>query len=147
MSHNVTKELNQVLKGEQMAVDFYENFIQNVDDDRIKKEFRQIQQDHMQHVQRLTGRIQDIGGKAEHGTGFTGYMADVATDMKSRRMEPADILKKAYEGENKGLTMVEELVKGDLDPESRSLVTDIRSEDKQHLESMQHLIDEYTGMH
>lgn len=145
MSHDVIKELNQVLGGEQMAVEFYENFIHDMDDERLKGEFQNIQQDHMKHIEKITKRIQDIGGKAKHQTGLMKQMAVAVNDMKSRNMDKLDILKKAYNGENKGLSIVEELVRGDLDPDSMALIKEICSEDRKHLDRMQSLIDEYSA--
>lgn len=144
MSHDVSKELNQVLGGEQMAVEFYENLIHDMDDKRIKGEFQNIQHDHMNHIERITKRIQDIGGKAKHQTGLAKQMAVAVNDMKSRNMGSLEILKKAYNGESKGLSIVEEMVRGDLDSDSMAIIKDICSEDRRHLQKMQHLIDEYT---
>jgi len=43
---SVINELNTVLRGELMAVESYDLFISNTDDDKIRKLFEQFRTDH-----------------------------------------------------------------------------------------------------
>jgi len=141
-------ELNAVLKGEQMAIDAYERYIQELEDDHIKEVFQHIQQDHKRHASELAERIQTLGGSPEYNTGFAGFMASARATMEGiGSMDRADILKKAYDGEDKGIAMAEEIIKGDLDKESMGLVKQILSEDHNHLRRMVRLIGEYEIKH
>lgn len=146
MDKNVTsKELNAVLRGEQMAVEAYERFIKNMEDPYIKKEFEQIQQDHKMHADILSRKIQSLGATPESSTGFSGLMANtmIALQTKISRNNTEKILKRAYDGEDKGIGMVEEIIKGDLDADSRSLMSQILSTDHHHLKTMADLISKY----
>ena len=53
-----------------------------------------------------------------------------------------DILKRAYDGEDKGIAAVEEVISEDLDDTSLELVKNILSQDHDHLKSMLNLMSE-----
>lgn len=131
-----------------MAVDAYERFIQEVDGEDVKHELRQIQQDHKRHAGDLAERIRSLGGKPEYDTGFAGFIADAkaAVDGMDRR-GTTEILKKAYDGEDKGIAKAEEIVKGDLDEESMRLVKGILSDDHDHLRKMVGMIAGFEEKH
>lgn len=138
----VTKELNAVLKGEQMAVESYEKFISAVDNEKIRENFQQIQKNHKEHAGRLAERIQNLGSIPDYSTGVTGIFANMKLDMETSGKSSVDILKRAYDGEDKGIAAAEEVVRGDLDDTSLELVKDILSRDHDHLKSMLHLMSE-----
>jgi rubrerythrin len=50
MDKTSINELNALLKGEHMAIDGYEKYIQNVNDPNIKGELQKIQQEHKMHA-------------------------------------------------------------------------------------------------
>lgn len=148
MENVVVNELNALLKGESMAIDAYERFIQDVEDKKIKREFQEIQQDHKKHAGELFNQIQNLGGKPDSNTGFTGFMASAKAAMENmKETEPIQILKKAYDGEDKGIAMAQEIVKGDLDLESAEIVKKILSVDHDHLKKMLNLITEIQEKH
>lgn len=132
----VTKELNAVLKGEQMAVLAYEKFISEADNEKIRENFQQIQRNHKEHVGKLAERIQDLGAIPDYSTGVSGVFANIKLEMETNNKSSEDILKKAYDGEDKGIAAAEEVVRGDLDDNSLELVKDILSRDHDHLKSM-----------
>jgi len=141
MDEKIIKELNAVHKGEQMAIEAYERFIQAADDKSLKREFQEIQKDHKRHASEIAERVRVLGGKPEYGTGFTGYMARAMSTVKNMNLKgDSEILKKAYDGEDKGIAKVEEIIKGDLDIESRNLIERMMSEDHRHLHRMAHMI-------
>lgn len=141
MNNKVIDELNNILKGEQMAIEAYERYIHSADEDIVKTEFQNIQEDHKRHAKELAEHIRALGGKPEFGTGFTGFMASAKLAVQSMMDNPSiDILKQAYDGEDKGIAMSEEVIKGDLDIESMSLVKRILSEDHVHLRRMNKMI-------
>lgn len=144
MENKVFEELNSVLKGEQMAVEAYDRFIREVNDISLKKEFEKIQTDHKRHVDELGKHIKANGGQPKYSTGFSGTMASAMSTIKNiGDNEPIDILKQAYDGEDKGIWMAEELIKGDLDENSRELVKGMLSKDHEHLKTMANLISKY----
>lgn len=141
MNNTSINELNTLLKGEHMAIDGYEKYIQNVDDVNIKNQLQKIQQDHKQHAIKIAERIQNLGGKPVDGTGIMGKMAQIATNIKEiGKKNNIEILKEAYNGEDNGIKMGDEVVKGDLDQESRNLVNDILNDDRNHLNVISNLM-------
>lgn len=137
---NVINELNTVLKGEQMAIDSYSRFIEEIKDENIKDELRRIKDDHKKHAAALAGHIRALGGKADSGTGLAGIMAGAKQLVQGIGTTDIKVLQSAYDGEDKGIGMTEEVIKGDLDDQSRDLVMGILSEDHDHLKNMAMMI-------
>ena len=148
MEKGAVNGLNLILKGKQVAIDAYERFIQDVGDDRVKKEFQEIQRDHKKRASELFIHIQSLGGKPESNIGFAGFMASAKAAMNDMgKTETIDILKKAYDGEDKKIAKAEEIIRGDLDKESEELIKNILSEDQDHLKKMLNLINGIEGRH
>jgi bacterioferritin len=140
----ILDSLNNLLQGEYMAIAGYNQFIAYVNEQRIKSEFQRIQHDHREHAAILAEYIQNLGDIPREKTGLKGTMADTMLRMDlSVHNDPLYILNKAYESENKGIKMAREVVKGDLDRESKKLVDKILTDDTKHLERMKKLITEY----
>lgn len=142
--YNVQSELNSLLKGEQMAAESYEKFISVVEEEGVKSELQNIQRQHKQHAAKLAERIQSIGGRPDYNTGITGVIANARLTMETKGMNNSlDILKRAYDGEDKGIAAAEKINSGNLDDESRKLVNSILAQDHEHLKSMLSLMSEY----
>lgn len=141
MGNTVVNELNTILKGEHMAIDAYKRFIEDAKDENIKNELWNILEEHKRHAHQLSERIETLGGEPEQSAGFAGFMASAKAAIKRiTGTGDIEILKKAYDGEDKGIVKAEEVVKGDLDDESMQLVNGILSEDHDHLRKMARLI-------
>jgi rubrerythrin len=140
-------ELNAFLKGEHMAIDSYEKYIRDVDDEKIKGELQKIQQDHKQHAIKIAEEIQNLGGKPEKGVGASGKIAEVLSNVK--KIGPRDsvtILKDAYDGENMGINLAAEIVKGDLESKSSAVIKDILDDDRDHLQKLNKMIENAGGI-
>jgi len=147
MDHTVVNELNAILKGEHMAIGAYERLIGDCQDEKVRNELKRFQQDHIRHAGELAQRIRTLGGQPYGGTGFAGLMASAKGLVESATGKgTADVLRRAYDGEDKGIAMAEEIVKGDLDDESCGLVKRILGEDHDHLRRMADMIGEYENM-
>ncbi|NJD04525.1 MAG: DUF2383 domain-containing protein [Ruminiclostridium sp.] len=144
MDNNAINHLNTLLKGEQMAVESYEKFIRASEEGKIKSGLREIQHDHREHAAKLAERIQSIGGIPEYGTGITGVISQLRLTLETKnKNDSVEILKKAYDGEDKGIAMAEKIVKSELDEESKKLLDKVLSADHDHLKSMLSLLTEY----
>ncbi|AUS95956.1 rubrerythrin family protein [Clostridium thermosuccinogenes] len=144
MDNPAITELNALLKGEEMAIHAYDRFINDVEDIDAKNQLKKFQSDHKKHSEILAKRIADLGGQPQHGTGTAGMMASVKGMMEELKgRSTAEILKDAYDGEDKGIAAAEEVVKGDLDSESSRIVNQILTEDHAHLREMAKLINKY----
>lgn len=141
MNQDVVKELNAFLKGQYMGIHAYEHLIQRAGDPEVKGLLQQIQQDHKQHALKVAERIQDLGGTPADDEGFVGSIQGII----SRVTTPNDtqgILQSALKGEGYyGVEVSEEIVKGDLDPESKRIVESILDEDRQHVDVLQSVLN------
>ncbi len=141
MENTVINELNTVLKGEVMAIESYDKYIHELKDNKVKTAFLEIQGDHKEHANLLENRIKQLGGDPNEKLGIAGVMANAKIALKNLgETKTIDLLKWAYDGEDKGIAMVEEIVKGDLDDTSMKLIKDILSVDHDHLKTMNNLI-------
>ena len=140
MDKKVVEELNAYLKGEYMAIKSYEKFIERTKDPDVKQELQNIQQDHKKHAFKISERIRNLGGKPVKGAGYIGIMSDMKNLVKRNKYDTEFILKDAGRGEYRGIQMAEEIVKGDLDEQSKKLVNDLLNEDRSHVEKMRDFI-------
>lgn len=141
MENTSIKELNALLKGEHMAIHGYERYMENTNDPNIKSELQKIQIDHKQHAIRLAERIQNLGGRPCSDVGVAGEIGQIMSSIKDfRNRDTKSIVNQAYMGEKNGIKMADELVKGDLDEQSRTLVNDILNVDRTHLSTLDGLI-------
>ncbi|MFN7250465.1 MAG: ferritin-like domain-containing protein [Anaerobacillus sp.] len=131
MTEQVVKELNEFLKGQYMGIHSYEHYIQKLDDARVKKEFQKIQQEHKQHAMMVAERIQNLGGRPVDDEGMIGSIQGFISKLNLPDTTEG-LIHGALKGEAMGIKMSEEIVKGDLDEESRQLIEEILDHDRQH---------------
>lgn len=131
MAETVVKELNEFLKGQYMGIHSYEQYIQKLQDPIIKREFQKIQQEHKQHALLVAERIQNLGGTPVDDEGILGSMQGFLSQLNLPDTTEG-LIQGALKGESIGIKMSEEIVKGDLDGESRQLIEEILSHDRQH---------------
>ncbi|RDU36843.1 rubrerythrin family protein [Neobacillus piezotolerans] len=139
-NETVIKELNAFLKGQYMGIRAYEHLIERLDDQEVKTIFQGFQQDHRLHAAIVAERIQNLGGVPENNEGLVGKIQGFMSEM----MMPKDtegIVKLALKGEDVyGIQLSEEIVKGDLDPESRKMVESILDTDRRHVTALNNLV-------
>lgn len=136
--------LNQVLWGENMAIDIYDSYINSLKDEYLRKKLQQFQQDHKHHAMKLSAHIQDIGGSPNEDRGYLGVMTKTMGKINTIfKQEPRDILTELFNGEDKGLAKAIELSEGKLDEESKSVLEEIFSDEHDHLKELKKLLNEY----
>ena len=137
---NVIETLNTFLKGQYMGIHAYEHHIQKLTDPSIKREFQKIQQDHKNHALKVAERIQNLGGKPVDDEGLIGSVQGFIGQFKIPD-SPSGIIESALKGEdNYGIKISEEIVRGDLDPESYQLIEDILNKDREHVNFLNRLL-------
>ncbi|THE10711.1 DUF2383 domain-containing protein [Bacillus timonensis] len=138
----VVEELNTLLRGTYMGIRAFEHHIQNLDEPELKQKFQTIQQETKMNAQKLAERIQNLHGIPADSEGVTGMMHGVMHKvMLSDQQE--EILKDALKGlEKYGVEYSEELVKGDLDPESKKVAEDVIETSRRHADVIRHLLEE-----
>lgn len=122
-----------------MAIHSYEEFIRQTDDPDVKSALQKIQQDHKYHAAKIAERIQNLGGQPVDGIGLTGEFMIGMKGLKNK--DTLSVLKDAFSGEQRGIQMASEIIKGDLDDESMSMVQSFLQEDQQHLKSLLDLLE------
>ena len=136
----VIEELNTLLRGTYMGIRSFEHYIQKVDDDELKKHFQSMQQDVKLNAQKIAERIQNLGGVPADDEGVSGSMHS----FMHKVMVPDDtrkIMEDAIEGMDKyGVQYSEELVKGDLDPESKQIAEEVINTSRRHVEQLRQLL-------
>lgn len=123
--------LNELLKGEQMAMQVYERTKGMQGDNQVQEMLNKFAQDHHRHIDLLYQRVQELGGTPQDKTGFPGLMVDV-TAMINAIQGPKHLLKQLYDGEDKGIHAYEDRI-DELDPVSQYVVKGIMVEDHEHL--------------
>lgn len=142
MSDTKTIEsLNQLLQGEYMAVESFNNFISKLEDENVKQAFKEVQKQHRENIDKLASYIQDIGGQPEENLGMKGKMADIKINMDlGSKADTNEIIEKAIEGETQGVNMAEKVLRGDLDERSRDIAGEILQKDRKSIEKLRSLL-------
>jgi uncharacterized protein (TIGR02284 family) len=135
------KALNDLLQGEYMAVESFNNFISRLEDENTKKLFQEVQKQHRENIERLSRYIQDMGGQPEENLGMKGIMGDIKLNMDlGSSSDSKEIVKKAIEGETKGINMAEKVLRGDLDDRSRGIAGEVLQKDRASIEKLKSLL-------
>jgi len=133
--------LNQLLQGEYMAVESFNNFISRLEDEDVKQTFREVQKQHRENIDKLASYIQDIGGQPNENLGMKGKMGDIKLNMDlGSDAGTAQIIEKAIEGETKGVNMAEKVLRGDLDERSRDIAGEILHMDRMSIEKIKNML-------
>ncbi len=136
----VIEELNTLLRGTYMGIRSFEHYIQKVDDDELKKHFQSMQQDVKLNAQKIAERIQNLGGFPADDEGVSGSMHSFMHKVMVPD-ETQKIMQDAIEGMDKyGVQYSEELVKGDLDPESKQIAEEVIDTSRRHVEQLRQLL-------
>jgi uncharacterized protein (TIGR02284 family) len=131
------KSLNELLQGEYMAIESFNNFISRLEDEKIRKKFQDIQKQHRENVEILANYIQNIGGQPDENLGMKGKMGDIMLNMElGSDSIDNEIIKKAIEGETKGVNMAEKVLRGKLDEKSRDIAGEILENDRRSIEEL-----------
>ena len=142
MSNKRTIEaLNQLLQGEYMAVEIFNNFISRLEEGNVKQAFIEVQKQHRENIDKLASYIQFIGGQPDEHLGMKGYMGDMMLNMQlGPDSDTNEIIKKAIEGETKGVNMAEKVLRGDLDERSRDIAGEVLHKDRKSIEKIKSLL-------
>lgn len=135
------KSLNELLQGEYMAVESFNNFISKVEEDYVKNCFMDVQQQHRKNINNLATYIQDIGGQPDENLGMKGKMADIKHNLEfGSKVDSADVIEKVIEGETKGVNMAEKVLRGNLDDKSRDIAGELLQNDRNSIEKLKKLM-------
>jgi len=132
--------LNRILKGEHMAIQQYQAYIDTLTDSPLRNHLTAILTDHKEHATRIAYYIQTNGGQAEEGAGFTGVMTDWKTRlMNLRETPPIEMIERLYDGEDKGLARAVQYSEQYLDSAQKEVLNPIFADEHDHLKQLQNL--------
>ena len=135
------KSLNELLQGEYMAVDSFNNFISRLEDENVKNTFQEVQKQHRENIDKLASYIQYIEGQPDENLGMKGKMGEMMLNMDlGTEADTNEIIKKSIEGETKGVNMAEKVLRGDLDDRSRDIAGEILEKDRKSIEKLKKLL-------
>lgn len=125
MNQNEIHELNRALKGEHMAIESFDHYIQDIDDSNMKKHFQDIQQQHKFHAIQIAERIQQLGGNPANTSGIGGIVAEVKHAVSPKKYIDGSILKSALEGEKIGLGGYDDIMSKVKDETNKKLLQEM----------------------
>ena len=135
------KSINELLQGEYMAIESFNNFISRLEVGNTKDVFQDIQKQHRENVDVLAMYIQNAGGQPDENLGMKGKMGDFKLNMELGSLSDAnEVIEKAIEGETQGVNMAEKVLRGRLDDKSRELAGNILENDRQSIERLKNLL-------
>ena len=138
--NNSFEVLNKILRGEHMAIQQYQAYIDGLTDGPLRNHLTAILTDHKEHATRISYYIQTNGGQAEEGAGFVGIMADWKTRLSNLgESEPVKILERLYDGEDKGLARAVQYSEQYLSSAEKEVLEPIFSDEHDHLKQLQSL--------
>lgn len=132
--------LNEILTGEHMAIESYENAMAAIKDKKAIKVLQEINKDHKKHALELTDRIVQMGGRPGGSTGVAGAMSGMMLRARGAFQSDREVLEELYQGESKGITSVKKIIKEDLDDTSLNMMKKMIETDETHLEKLFKLI-------
>lgn len=136
----IIEELNTLLRGTYMGIRSFEHYIQKVEDEELKRVFQFMQQDVKLNAQKLSERIQNLGGIPADGEGFSGSMHSFMHNAMLPN-DSTEIIEDALKGlDQYGVQYSEELVRGDLDPKSRQIAEEVIDTSRKQIEKLRHYL-------
>ena len=136
----VIEELNTVLRGTFMGIRSLEHYIQKVDDEQLRKKFQSMQQEIKLNSVILSERIQNLGGVPADDEGISGSINSFMHKIKLSN-DPKEMIEDAIAGfEKYGIHYSEEVIKGDLDPDSKQIAEDVIDTNRKYAEELKQLL-------
>lgn len=138
-NETIIEELNTLLRGTYMGIRSFEHYIQKVDDHELKDTFQSMQQELKLNAQKIAVQIQNLNGIPADGEGMSGsmhsFMHKIILPKNSEK-----IIEDAIEGlSNYGVHYAEELVKGDLDPNSKQIAKEVIDTNRRFVKTLKNL--------
>lgn len=136
MHNSEIHELNKALKGEYMASEGFDHYIQDTKDEQLRKELMDIQQQHKFHAIQIAERIQQLGGNPGNSSGVTSAVSEVWYKISPKKYIDNNVVKSAIEGEKIGLEAYGEILSKVSTDEDKELVKEMMSDCAKILEKL-----------
>ena len=138
--NNDIKELNTALKGEHMAIESFDYYIQDAKDEDTKKSLMDIQQQHKFHAMQLSERIQHLGGNPVNSSGVTGVMAELKNKVTPKKYVDNNMIKSIVQGEELGIQAYGDIMANMSDASNQKLTEEMLIESVRIVEKLNQMI-------
>jgi rubrerythrin len=140
MNNNDIKELNTALKGEHMAIESFDYYIQDAKDEDTKKKLMDMQQQHQFHAIQLSERIQQLGGNPINSSGITGVMAEIKNKVTPKKYVDNSMIKSIVQGEELGIQAYGEIMANLTDGTNQKLAEEMLIESVRIVEKLNQMV-------
>jgi bacterioferritin len=130
------KELNTALKGEHMAIESFDYYIQDAKNQDAKKNLMGMQQQHQFHAMQLSERIEQLGGNPVNTSGMIGVMAEIKNKVAPKKYIDNNMIKSAVQGEEMGIQAYSEIVANLSDASNQRLAEELMIENIRIVEKL-----------
>jgi len=145
MNHE-SEILNKIIKGENMAADIMKIYQENLDNDQLAASISSWITDHKQNANKLASYLLLKEQKVKDHPGLAGWISQwKARYHTMKNVEPVDILKELYDGEDKGLARAFQLTEQQVSSDAQELLEQVFQVDQGHLQQMKDMISRYEG--
>jgi hypothetical protein len=128
---------NKILKGEHMAIETYQAYIDSLPNSPLRNHLVAILTDHKAHASRIAYYIQTNGGKVIEGTGIAGLASKWSAKARNwGANESLNMLEELYSGEDLGLARAVQLSEDKLSEAERNVLAPIFSDEHDHLKRL-----------
>lgn len=138
--NNDIKELNTALKGEHMAIESFDYYIQDAKDEDTRKSLMDMQQQHKFHAMQLSERIQHLGGNPVNSSGVTGVMAELKNKVTPKKYVDNNMIKSIVQGEELGIQAYGEIMANMSDASNQKLTEEMLIESVRIVEKLNQMI-------
>lgn len=134
--NNELMGLNKALKGEHMAIESFDHYIQDMNDPELKKKLMDMQQQHKFHAIQLSERIQQLGGNPVNTSGIVGAAAEVWFKLTPKKYMNGNIIESAYHGEKMGLNSYMDIMHTLCDQTNKDLIKEMMNDNVKIIEDL-----------
>ena len=138
--NNDIKELNTALKGEHMAIESFDYYIQDAKDEDTKKSLMDMQQQHKFHAMQLSERIQHLGGNPVNSSGVTGVMAELKNKVTPKKYVDNNMIKSIVQGEELGIQAYGDIMANMSDASNQKLTEEMLIESVRIVEKLNQMV-------
>lgn len=138
--NNDIKELNTALKGEHVAIESFDYYIQDAKDENTKKNLMDMQQQHKFHAMQLSERIQQLGGNPVNTSGMIGVMAEIKNIVTPKKYVDNNMIKSAVQGEEMGIQAYGDIMANLTDGSNQRLTQEMMIENIRIVEKLNQMV-------
>lgn len=122
MNNNDIKQLNMALKGEHMAIESFDHFIKNAQDENVKMKLQTAQKQHKMQAIEISERIQKLGGNPVNTSGMAGAMAEMKFRVMPKKYTGGNVVESVIEGERMGADSFRDILSNLNDESNKQLI-------------------------